>query len=492
METHTEHGAGMWTTPQCPFVIEYAPRVLDDIRLAVVDAFFSLPRGGAEIGGILFGSHGKGRVIIEDYEALDCEHAFGPGFTLSDRDKAKLAERLVAHRTPALLPVGWYHSHTRSEIFLSEVDLEIHRQFFPEPWQVALVMKPHTFQPPRAGFFFRGPDGAVHATGSYREFQVQPLTVRQVPSGPPPHAAAGGLPPRAAAAELLRAVPPMAITVPVEPVEPLAPIPPPQAAHVEFATVEAPPEAEPEIAPAPDAEPAAEAQWAAEAEPAPQAPIPRFLQPQPPRSWRWLKAVAAVALGVAIGSAAYIYRQFWLPPLVAGFERLKGSTASVAARQTAPPAPAALGLSVLDTDGQLQIHWDRNSPSVRNSSQAFLEIVDSGSAARVLPLDAAHLESGTFTYAREGEHVDVALGIEQPGGKRIRESTTFLGKLPAKPEDAAALRRERDDLARQKLQLEADLKTTAERNRKLERSLADTQAQLRVQQRRRLENQIPK
>jgi len=32
METHTEHGAGMWTTPQCPFVIEYAPRVLDDIR----------------------------------------------------------------------------------------------------------------------------------------------------------------------------------------------------------------------------------------------------------------------------------------------------------------------------------------------------------------------------------------------------------------------------------------------------------------------------
>ena len=480
METHTEHGAGMWTTPQCPFVIEYAPRVLDDIRLAVVGAFFSLPRGGAEIGGILFGSHSKGRVIIEDYEALDCEHAFGPGFTLSDRDKAKLAERLVAHRTPALLPVGWYHSHTRSEIFLSEADLEIHRQFFRQAWQVALVMKPHTFQPPRAGFFFREPDGAIHATGSYREFQVQPLAVRQVPSGPPPYAAA---------AEPRRAVPPMAITVPVEPVEPvkpLAPIPPPSATHVELATVEAPPDAESEIAPMPEAEPAAEA------EPVLEAPIPQFLQPQPPRSWRWLKAVAAVALGVAIGSAAYIYRQFWLTPLLAGFERLKSSSGSIAARQTAPPAPASLGLSVLDTDGQLQIHWDRNSPSVRNGSQAFLEIVDSGSAVRVLPLDAAHLESGTFTYAREGEHVDVALGIEQPGGKRIRESTTFLGKLPAKPEDATALRRERDDLARQKLQLEADLKTAAERNRKLERSLADTQAQLRVQQRRRLQNQIPK
>src|SRR5580692_7587886 len=29
-----------WGAPECPFTIEYAPRALDDIRLAVVDAFF--------------------------------------------------------------------------------------------------------------------------------------------------------------------------------------------------------------------------------------------------------------------------------------------------------------------------------------------------------------------------------------------------------------------------------------------------------------------
>src|SRR5947208_460991 len=113
-----------WNVPQCPFSIEYAPRALDDIRLAVMDAFFSLPRGGAEIGGILLGAFTSGRLTISDYVALDCEHAFGPSFTLSPHDEARLQGLLTAARARELAPVGWYHSHTRSEIFLSEPDLK--------------------------------------------------------------------------------------------------------------------------------------------------------------------------------------------------------------------------------------------------------------------------------------------------------------------------------------------------------------------------------
>jgi len=120
MESHTEAALATWRAPPCPFTIEYVPRVLDDIRLAVVDAFFSLPRGGAEIGGILLGRHEKGRVQILDYVALPCEHASGPSFVLSPADHAKLAEMLaVARGNPSgAQPVGWYHSHTRSEIAL--------------------------------------------------------------------------------------------------------------------------------------------------------------------------------------------------------------------------------------------------------------------------------------------------------------------------------------------------------------------------------------
>ena len=159
-----ESEVATWKAPQCPFTIEYSLRALDDIRLAVVDAFFSLPRGGAEIGGILLGRYSNQRLVIADYVALDCEHAFGPSFTLSPPDQDRLAELLAsAEQNPdRLRPVGWYHSHTRSEIFLTEADQDLHNRYFREPWQVALVLKPHTFHPTRAGFFFRETDGSIH------------------------------------------------------------------------------------------------------------------------------------------------------------------------------------------------------------------------------------------------------------------------------------------------------------------------------------------
>ena len=488
METHTESGSALWTTPQCSFAIEYFPRVLDDIRLAVVDAFFSLPRGGAEIGGILLGSHEAKRVLIADYQPLDCEHAFGPGFTLSERDRMQLAELLAAERPRELQPVGWYHSHTRSDIFLSDTDLEIYHQYFPEAWHVALVMKPHTFQPARAGFFFRGAGGAIHATASYREFVLQPLAVRPLPApGPPlePHPEQLVLP-TSGNVIALAAEPVEEVAAP----EPVSQPDPEPAIDVEAAAAEAAAEAasEPEPEPEPETEPA-------RAVSVPD--LPRFLQAGPARApfWsrRWVKAVAAVLLGSAIGSAGYLTRQSWLPRVVAAFVRLKPAPAgSPAAPGAAPAAPASIGLNVLDADGQLQIRWDRASPAVRNGSHAVLEILDSGAALRAVPLDDAHLESGSFTYAREGARVDVALALDQPNGKHLRESTTFLGSVPSRPEDAAVLRRQRDDLARQNMQLQADIKTITERARKLEKTLSQTEAQLRVQQRGRLENQIPK
>src|ERR1043165_9557971 len=137
METHSDNALVTWSTPECPFPIDYSARVLDDIRLTVTDAFFSLPRGGAEIGGILLGRHENGRLTVVDSMALDCEHAFGASFVLSPRDHARLGELIAsAKANPGSHPVGWYHSHTRSEIFLSDADQEIHNRLFPEPWQV--------------------------------------------------------------------------------------------------------------------------------------------------------------------------------------------------------------------------------------------------------------------------------------------------------------------------------------------------------------------
>jgi proteasome lid subunit RPN8/RPN11 len=48
--------------------------------------------------------------------------------------------------------VGWYHTHPRMGLFLSGYDMWLHEHFFPHPWQVALVIEPHSNT---GGFFIR-------------------------------------------------------------------------------------------------------------------------------------------------------------------------------------------------------------------------------------------------------------------------------------------------------------------------------------------------
>jgi proteasome lid subunit RPN8/RPN11 len=168
--------------------IDSSETVLEEIRLAAMEAFFSLRHGGAEIGGVLFGTESAGRVCILAHRPLECEHALGPSFTLSPKDHARLTALLDEGcrdlRAQGLAPVGWYHSHTRSEICLSAQDVEIHNRHFPEPWQVALVVRPHAMQPMRAGFFFREAGGALNAESSYREFQLPPAAPLPVMNAP--------------------------------------------------------------------------------------------------------------------------------------------------------------------------------------------------------------------------------------------------------------------------------------------------------------------
>jgi proteasome lid subunit RPN8/RPN11 len=184
----------VWEAPGHSVRIEYAREVMDQIRMAAVDGYHLVPHGGVETGGILFGTHKNDVVRIAAWRPIPCEYATGPSFVLSETDRAALQEALQAAAGDAELaglePVGWYHSHTRSEIFLSEQDLDVFREFFPQPWQVALVLRPASFAPTRAGFFFREASGEVHARNSYCEFEL-------TPSGPPAAGPAAEETPRA-------------------------------------------------------------------------------------------------------------------------------------------------------------------------------------------------------------------------------------------------------------------------------------------------------
>src|SRR5438874_11594823 len=108
-DSQPESAVGTWTASTCPFTIEYSLRTFDDIRLAVVDAFFSLPRGGAEIGGVLLGRWGDGALSITEHAALECAHGSGPSFNLSARVQTRRGEMLsaVPSRFPGLQAGGW-------------------------------------------------------------------------------------------------------------------------------------------------------------------------------------------------------------------------------------------------------------------------------------------------------------------------------------------------------------------------------------------------
>jgi proteasome lid subunit RPN8/RPN11 len=447
MPTQPENALTRWTVPACPFAIDYSSRVFDDIRLAVTDAFFSLPRGGAEIGGLLLGRQEKGGISVLDALPLECEHAFGPSFVLSPRDYEKLASQVAAaNRNPNSKVVGWWHSHTRSEIFLSDQDLEIHNKFFPEPWQVALVLKPHTFQPTRAGFFFREKGGSIHASAPYAEIVLEPLPMRPVPAGGAPDPAPLFVHPRDA--------------------ESRGPV-----VNVSAQSIPEPAEPEPPADPAPDPEPARDL------------PPPSFLAPAPEKSRSWAPWLA-IALGLGLGAWGWQSRDLWWP-------RLHSTTSSGATEK--------LALSVIERDGQLQIHWNGAAPAALAATAGSLHIADGTAAPLTIDLGRPHILTGAFTYARKSDRVDITLVLPQPGGKEVREATLFAAAAPSAPiPPAAAIPAPEpsgesvEALKAEITRLQKDNAVQVERNRRLEKAMEELRkAVTRDEQRKRLEVQSP-
>src|SRR5207302_10272072 len=121
-------------------------------------------------------------------------------------------------------------------------------------------------------------------------------------------------------------------------------------------------------------------------------PLPAFLtaKTEPTRRWR-----AAVFVGVAMAAAAggFQTRELWLPQIAAAVQPVPGG------------APASVGLNTLDVNGQLQIRWDPNSPSVRKCVNAVLEIAD-GPLKQTIAIHHPHLDAGVFTYGRQGQRAE--------------------------------------------------------------------------------------
>ena len=179
---------GSWSVPESPVSIEYSLVVIEEIRHEVSEGFQKLSRGGMEVGGVLYGTREGRTVTVLAMRPITCEHARGPAFLLSDQDRGILAEQLEHEgedpRLQGLICVGWFLSHTRSEIMLSDSDLEIYRDYFAAPWQITLVIRPGRGGSMRAGFFVREADGTVKSESSYLEFNFPDRLAGVLDRGP--------------------------------------------------------------------------------------------------------------------------------------------------------------------------------------------------------------------------------------------------------------------------------------------------------------------
>jgi hypothetical protein len=66
----------------CP-AIRCSRPLLDSIRRRAVDQFLSIPRGGLEVGGLLFGRSVEGVTDILSSEDFPVEYSFGPSYVFS-------------------------------------------------------------------------------------------------------------------------------------------------------------------------------------------------------------------------------------------------------------------------------------------------------------------------------------------------------------------------------------------------------------------------
>jgi hypothetical protein len=203
--TTVRDGLVVWEVPGKPVVVRLSFDVVSRLGLAVHEGFKALPRRGLETGGLLIGSRrnsGNQVVVeIEDFEAVESEHAAGPSYLLSEPDRRLLESRIAAHGTSGRKPyvVGFYRSHTRSGFSITLEDEYVFSNYFRKSSDVFLLIKSNDNEPPTGGFLIRE-GGKILSETPYSQFTFSPTfalrAAREVPPALPPPAPVPALPTR--------------------------------------------------------------------------------------------------------------------------------------------------------------------------------------------------------------------------------------------------------------------------------------------------------
>jgi hypothetical protein len=384
-----------WRPQGRPISIQVSFSVIDQLEADVMKGFWSVPKRGAEVGGVLFGRANVTdeftSLVIDGYEPVECEYRRGPSFVLSETDRRRL-ERTLRKGSPDRQVVGFYRSHTRVGLYLDQDDYSLVQSYFPGPSQVCLLVRPHASKTSVGGFFF-WEEGTIRRQATYLEFPFSRAEILK----------------RTESSE--------------RPEEP------------EWATIEAPPAAA--------AIPAAAAQVRA-AIPAAAAQVRAAVPPIADLLRAFGRAAAPVIAQVRktnwrpLGIAALVLLSLGLVE----YQFLKLFARRVPIIMEADYSPA---LQIVRNGKYLHVNWNRKAPSIMNAERGVLRITD-GSYSRELQLDAGQLRTGSIAYSPAGDDVSFRLDVVGPRttvseSLRVVEAVASPAALPtAAPAKIAEVR----------------------------------------------------
>ena len=87
-----------------------------------------------------------GRYLVHVTDSIPAEHTIcKEGSVTFTQDTWRAANDAIAARYPdgSMVMLSWLHTHPGYSVFLSGLDVSIHRNFFTQIWHTAAVLDPH-------------------------------------------------------------------------------------------------------------------------------------------------------------------------------------------------------------------------------------------------------------------------------------------------------------------------------------------------------------
>jgi len=353
------------------------------------------PRVGMGVGGLLLGVRKGSRIRLLDSIDIPCSHSIGPSFDLTPDERRESLAIIAEAGKPGVSRkvgvIGWYCSKIRGDANLNQSDLSLYEELFPDPWQVALVVRPSVIEQMRATFFFRDEHGAVAKGIEFDVDEWQPPKVElEAVESAPDQVSTVPEPVEAVLAEVPEALSKPAVTelAVTKPAVPKPAVPKPAVPKVVVIT---PPALKPvgtstrlsdivELSEAGSDD--ASVGGAIRVSAAPFA-APGFLPSKfrLPNKIRLPLLIAGAVL--AGGMLAFFTQDYWMPK---------------------PP----LTLNSTELNGTLLIRW--NPDALRGVDHASMFVNDGGQPApSLIPLDRFQLNSGLLSYTPKSQRVTVKL-----------------------------------------------------------------------------------